>query len=318
MSHDVWGDVRIWFGPYRLNQIVRDYHFFGSIPWQPWDMMDLKVADMDGDGHNDVLITGMASQPAAEIFWRRGNGRDFYDPIYQHETVGTASYGYADLADLDGDGDLDAVVQYWDTTNPHCVTLLYNSTTNQLIDIPAALPYGEPAFARLDGDARWDLCLSNIDSGGNGRVFRGLGGFRFEPVQDLAGVTSSGFTRFFGPPYPDLISVGPGQVSVRRNIVVPAGVEGGLHEWPGAALSIRPSIASSAVEVRWAGPGKGPFVAQVVDATGRAVATRMVEDASWRWNLCDDAGVRLASGTYWVRMAGHDGLRAAGRLMIVR
>ena len=125
--------------------------------------MGAAVGDLDGDGRDDLLVTG----------WRglglyRNVGGTFVDAT---DGSGLSTKGWstsAAFADLDGDGDLDlylcGYVDYDPAAAPHC-----------------AAP-----------DGRRDYCGPEEFAAQGGRLYRNIGGFKFEDVSKSSGITDAG------------------------------------------------------------------------------------------------------------------------------
>jgi hypothetical protein len=133
------------------------------------DCRDIAVADLDGDGLNDVVLAAgmVAGDPPSRLLWGRPDGR--FEPAapatlpqYMSRVV---------RADLDGDGrtDLVAIVlsggyrnprhdPTWDLAQPHReVTVLRNRGDRTFAAHPLGIPAVDVTVADYDGDGWLDL-----------------------------------------------------------------------------------------------------------------------------------------------------------------
>lgn len=155
----------------------------------------VKVADLDGSGHPDIVVGGRAARMAGGartpqaltgltwtgIRWFRNPlaaGGDPRDPAQWHmhalDPAIPSGHGFA-LADLDGDGFLDLVVNNadWDTLDSEKAILLYRNPGPERVmeHWPAVTLYRSPEFygkeqvavADLDGDGRRDIVAQSED-----------------------------------------------------------------------------------------------------------------------------------------------------------
>ena len=133
------------------------------------DITDMDFVDVDGDGDLDLFVSGgsaRASSAPNALYINDGEGL-FTDESATRLPAGSDDVsGRVDFADLDGDGDLDAVVPNLGTSQ-----LLLNNgggvftdATNQLPPQPFTGPFDadvQIAPIDVDGDGDLDLYVSN-------------------------------------------------------------------------------------------------------------------------------------------------------------
>ncbi len=178
--------------------------------------MGMAVGDFDGDGRDDLFLTGWRDQ---RLYRNRGGGtfEDVTDRAGLRSRLWTSSAAWADL---DGDGDLDLyVVGYLDFDADHapfcaapdgqrdyCGPEDFPAEPDRLyrndgdgrftevsreagIDLPEGRGLGV-VVADLTGDGRLDLFVAN--DGTPCWLFENLGGLRFREIGHEAGVAVDG------------------------------------------------------------------------------------------------------------------------------
>lgn len=123
--------------------------------------LDVVLGDLDGDGDLDALVTHGTG--AAGSVWLNGGSGDFTaHPVTP--TFGTAASGEsAALGDIDGDGDLDAVIANEDE-EPE--TVWVNDGSGNFASHPTTPEFGQEqsravALGDLDGDGDLDAIVAN-------------------------------------------------------------------------------------------------------------------------------------------------------------
>jgi hypothetical protein len=234
--------------------------------------MGAAVGDVDGDGRDDVLLTGWGG---LRLYRNAGAGR-FADIT---ASAGLDPSGWstsAALADLDADGDLDLYVcgylDYDAATAPFCAApdgrrdycgpevfpagadrLYRNDGGGRFADATAAAGIVDPdgrglgvLVADLTGDARPDVFVAN--DGTACRLWENLGGLRFRDAAPAAGVALDGAGEplaAMGVALGDLDEDGRSDLVVSnffgRGTVVFRGLGGGRYADDAGATGVRPA-----------------------------------------------------------------------------
>lgn len=162
--------------------------------------------DVDADGRPDLVVPSVhgapehVGQPAVDIpaaytrvFLNQGERRFAMHPANTGFDSPAPAYGMA-FADLDGDGDLDAVASRWHFSPAPLVWLNQGGTfvdaTSEWLGPAAADLFRfafTPTLADFDADGRPDLALAG--DFGNSRIFRNLDGASFVDRTDPAVIT---------------------------------------------------------------------------------------------------------------------------------
>jgi hypothetical protein len=141
------------------------------------------LADYDGDGYPDILVSGNTRQSGGKTFrtavFRNIRGDLKGDPALDAFPQGRPRWG-----DFDGDADLDLIL--CSTAPPPNACRYYRNDNGSLSRQASALDAasGEAETGDLDGDGRLDVILTGINYyTGNLRFFRNTGsGFEEKPL----------------------------------------------------------------------------------------------------------------------------------------
>lgn len=181
--------------------------------------MGCAVGDYDGDGHDDLYVTGLRD---TVLYRNRGDGT-FEDVTARAGVESSRWTTAAGFADLDGDADLDLVVVTYveDRLDPgricrdhanhpiHCSPKLYpdqpdhlfrNNGDGTFTDVAAEAGFEGPdgrglglALADFDEDGKLDVFVANDASADF--LFHNEGGLRFAEVGQASGVAFDGMGR---------------------------------------------------------------------------------------------------------------------------
>ena len=141
----------------------------------------LVMADLDGDGDQDVATSNISSGTVTVL---KNNGvGNFFEPPSSPETVGSFPQGIA-AADVDLDDDIDLAVA---SQTGNSLTILKNTGTGNFVQPPSSPePAGNVpvniAAGDFDGDVDVDLAVANADDSvnpGNVTILRNNGGGQY-------------------------------------------------------------------------------------------------------------------------------------------
>jgi hypothetical protein len=140
--------------------------------------------DLDGDGDTDLFVKVPGT--GYETYLNDGTGRFTEGPATPDSRVGA---GWVALCDVDGDGDLDAIVPNGDGTTPIPTILLLNDGNGRFADTGQDLgssSWGYPVLGDLNRDGSVDFVLVNFGQAAVVWANDGAGGFTRGPQLDAA------------------------------------------------------------------------------------------------------------------------------------
>src|SRR5262245_59481881 len=133
------------------------------LPWDRDDTAALALGDVDGDGDPDLLVGNPGPYPPAQtrLFLNDGGGA-FADATAQLQAIFFQQPRAIALGDVDGDGDLDALIGNF---GPPC-NLFLNNGSGVFADASAQLPpllrpTRAVALADVDADGDLDALIGN-------------------------------------------------------------------------------------------------------------------------------------------------------------
>ncbi|PCJ65342.1 MAG: hypothetical protein COA58_10815 [Bacteroidetes bacterium] len=118
-------------------------------------------ADIDGDGDQDLLITGWnGTNRVSKLFENDGTGSF---TVVSETPFNGVSVGKVVFVDIDGDNDLDVLIAGYDGISDTTSLYINNGTGGFTVSNTTQLPgveYGDIAFADIDGDNDQDLMIT--------------------------------------------------------------------------------------------------------------------------------------------------------------
>ncbi len=133
--------------------LLHRFAFSGPTP------QDARPVDFDRDGDIDIVVT---DQSAGGLAWYENNGAQSF--TYHSATGATSGLGAAfDVADVDGDGDLDAIASRSVSSTQQIVVLLNDGQQGFASNLPLTTPALTPNAIRaadVDGDGDMDFAVS--------------------------------------------------------------------------------------------------------------------------------------------------------------
>lgn len=163
------------------------------------ELGNIAFADVDGDGDQDLLITGRDGSPNyyANLYLNDGNGSFTLDPNAPFEP---SIEGDFEFEDVDNDGDLDLFMTGYNNQGLVFSKLYKNNGTGSFSEVSSA-PFeaagsSSVAFFDMDGDNDKDLIVSgsNNSNGKKTNLYEndGIGNFSLVSNTPFENVNSSG------------------------------------------------------------------------------------------------------------------------------
>lgn len=123
--------------------------------------IDVALADLNGDDFVDMFVANTRETPNWVFF---GSRSGFYD---SNQSLGRGSSKSIEFADMDGDGDLDAVVANVEGNNSEARNVVWLNDGNGFFDRHAEFGPGGEHIAAGDVDSDGDIDLVGAQSGPN-------------------------------------------------------------------------------------------------------------------------------------------------------
>jgi len=136
--------------------------------FQDADVGDMEFGDIDGDGDNDLIITGKGEPVRTTLYRNDGNGN--FSEIIENviEDVFASKVG---LNDIDGDGDLDLLISGKNSSPVISSNLYINDGAGNFtlaVNTPfEALEEPDFEFGDIDNDGDDDLIMVGFNNSGN-------------------------------------------------------------------------------------------------------------------------------------------------------
>ncbi len=119
--------------------------------WVNWSGSTPAIADVDGDGHQEVVVGSVEGRPDGYLYCLSSTGG-----IKWRAPAGTPEYGCPVIADVDNDGKLEIVVGGWYTGKVYC----FSGTGGLKWSSPSLGMVGVfPVVADIDGDGKQEVVV---------------------------------------------------------------------------------------------------------------------------------------------------------------
>lgn len=156
---------------------------FAPAPGSPFSAVEqpypFAVGDLDGDGTPDLAVPDFGGSTVALL---RGSGDGAFEPFPGSPLETPRNPFYAALADLDGDGHADLVVNHDDSPRASVHLGAGDGTFRRAPDAETGPGAWKIAIADLDGDGHPDLAAGNSHEGDDTvRILLGAGDGTFRP-----------------------------------------------------------------------------------------------------------------------------------------
>lgn len=193
---------------------------FSEVPNVPFEQLGYSMAafsDVDGDGDQDLLISGRIgfTTYTGNLYLNDGQGNF---SAAANSPIIKAAFGDISFGDVDNDGDEDVFVNGAISSNEIVAKLYLNDGQGNFSEVsntPFAPVGGASAFADIDNDGDLDLALGGSPVNGGTRVVKlytndGAGTFSEVPNTSFTGVASCdiGFSDVDGDGDQDMVVLG--------------------------------------------------------------------------------------------------------------
>ncbi len=152
-----------------LNQNGVFYEVTGS-PFTALSHGTVILADVDNDQNIDLICNGDTHQKGYKKFYYKNNGSGVLTSQSPFNVSAVGS-GDTEMADIDGDGDLDILISGRDNTGSYVCKMYKNNGSggfNRVNSVPFPnFSEGKVRFGDIDGDSDQDLLIIGEDNNGN-------------------------------------------------------------------------------------------------------------------------------------------------------
>ncbi len=285
----------------------------------------IACSDIDGDGDQDLLVTGKDNSNLSESYLYINDGQGNFTPIFENELIGISNSAIA-FADVDGDGDEDLLLTGSNFDGDFSILYLNDGQGNfeEVLNTPFDdIDHGAVAFADVDGDNDQDLLITgrNNTSSKYSRLFLndGQANFTERTIPTLEGIDNSvvAFADIDEDNDPDLLVIG--ELS-SFGTILKLFLNKSLSSPPTStteipfiqALKVLPNPFQHSATFKIESIPGGRGILNIFDSNGvRIFNTEVLSETDLTFS-----NAHLPAGIYYYEVISHIGIRVYGGKMI--
>ncbi len=273
----------------------------------------IAFSDVNGDGHNDVLITGNSTGRIAKLYTNDGLGNFTEMTGTPFEGVDLGSIAFSDV---DGDNDQDVLITGENRSREATAKLYTNDGLGKFTEMTGTpfegVIHSSIAFSDVDGDNDLDVLITGRNGSGDDiatlYINDGLGSFTEKNGLPFVGVAGSSiaFSDVNSDGYDDVLITGRNSSNFRiAKLYINDGMISSTdHLSPGVQLELTPypnPTSSNRVNLRFESTEIGYAQLGVYDVNGHLLRTKKELTGIGKQTLSMDIA-SLPPGSYFIQL----------------